>query len=251
MIELQGVDYHSQGYQITHSLSCSFPDGQTTIILGGSGSGKSSLAKLAAGLLIPDQGKVFWNGRDLAHLNRRDTQAFFFHYGFGFQDSALWSNQSVRDNLILPLQVMGRRIDKAQGDALAKEFSARLGFTDSLSVRPAELSLGEQKLISLARAMIIEPQLLILDEPMAFLDESSRERVMDAIIQRKNSGQSQIIVSHSSELCSLVADRLVVLRQGRLVAEGPYSDLIASDEPTVSSLLRKRRRQAEHGGSER
>jgi len=239
LLELHEVATMTQGYEVLRGASCSFKEGRTAFIMGTSGAGKSTLIKVAAGLSWPDSGSVLYRGRALGAMNKRELADYYKAYGFAFQDSALWANQSIGENLSLPIRVIEPRIKPAELQARVRGVLSVLGYDESLSQRPAQLSLGEQKIISIARAMVVDPSILFMDEPTAFLDDASLQRVMRAILDYKRRGRTVIVVTHSAELAFSAADDLVVVHQGRVVAQGDFDELSASDDAIVQSVLRR------------
>jgi phospholipid/cholesterol/gamma-HCH transport system ATP-binding protein len=239
VIELVGVVASSQGYETLKGVNCSFKAGRATVIMGSSGSGKSTLIKVAAGLVVPDAGEVLYRGKAVSSMGRRELDKFYFETGFAFQDSALWSNQSIKDNLALPVKVVRPGIKAAELDLLLGEAVRGIGFEDSLSQRPAQLSLGEQKLISIARAMIIDPEVLFMDEPMAFLDDAACERVTALALDFKDRGKTLVVVTHSLEFAAEVADDILVVHQGKAIAQGSYEELTSMEDGIVHGVLRR------------
>ena len=248
VIELRGVTATRSGYEILKDISFSLADGETSVFMGGAGSGKSSLLKTAAGVTIPDGGKVLFRGRDLAAMSRAEELEFHRLSGFVFQDAALWANQSLFDNLALPCRFHDPRLSKAEVERAVRRAAEIVGYRDELSSRPAELSSGERRLIGLARALVLDPELLFMDEPASYLDEESADRVYDIIAQLRARRRTIAVVSGSSDIAYRFADALGVLKEGRLLAFGPYAEAVAWSDPSLRSAtgrLRARKKAAE------
>jgi len=236
-IELKGVTASSGGFEILSAAEVAFPSGLCSVVMGPAGSGKSTLLKVAAGLVPPDEGSVLWRGQDMARLSRREELAFRSASGFAFQDAALWSDTAILGNVTMPLRVhrswMGAR---AMAEA-AESILRRLGYEESLSMRPAELSAGEQKIVSIARSVIHEPDILFMDDPSANLDEDAAERVYGFLDAYTAGRKTVIIVANSSELAYRFADRLGVIKNGVMVAFGSYDETLGRAEEALHGSL--------------
>jgi ABC-type transporter Mla maintaining outer membrane lipid asymmetry ATPase subunit MlaF len=240
IIELKKVTVTVVDYTVLSGLSVAFPEGEITCIVGKSGSGKSTLLKTSAGLVIPQWGQVFFRGKNLARMNSLEELTFRKKAAFGFQDAALWENQSIYNNLSLPVALHNPGISKTESDRRVKMAVQTVGYNEGLAFRPADLSTGEQKLISLARSLILEPELLFLDEPTASLDEDSVDRLIDILKNIKKEGRSMIIVSHDGRLIAELADRLCVVAQGSIAGFGTVEQVA----PLLGGDLIRRIRQA-------
>lgn len=245
-IILEDIVAQSQGYEVLRGVSHSFREGRATVIMGTAGAGKSTLIKVAAGLQVPDSGRVVYRGRDLSRMSAKELKAFYLSNGFAFQDSALWANQSIGDNLILPLLAIDRRMPRAKALERAKRFASMLGYAESLGSRPSQLSLGEQKLISIARALIVDPTVVFMDEPTAFLDDAACERIIQLSLDLKRKGKTIIAVTHSTEFAALVADDLLVMNQGMVSAAGAYNDLIGMEDGIIRAVMGRKMRDGGH-----
>jgi len=224
-IRLEDVTVLFGDYEVVSNSTVSFPQGQVSLIIGKAGSGKSTLLKAAAGLVVPEQGHVLFAGNDLARMSHTENMAFRKASSFVFQDSALWANQSIYNNLNLPLAVHEPGLPKSQADARIREVVRRVGYNESLAIRPAELSSGEQKMISFARALVLDPSLIFLDEPDASLDEEAVERVLEILKECKRAGKTIIIVSHNTRLIAELADFICVVADGKMVSSGPTDQI--------------------------
>lgn len=224
-IELVDVAVRFGDYEVLSEVSVAFPAGKTTFLIGKAGSGKSTLLKTAAGLIVPDRGRVFRLGKDLARMNRAEDASFRRTSAFAFQDSALWANQTIHNNLALPLAVHEPQLPKAEVERRVKEAALSVGYAESLALRPADLSVGEQKLISLARTFILDPELVFLDEPTSALDEDSVERVSALIGERKKAGKTLVVISQRARVVGAWADCLCVLSNGKVADFGTAGEV--------------------------
>jgi ABC-type methionine transport system ATPase subunit len=201
---------HALGHAKSNAL------GHALCFAGESGSGKSTALKIAAGLLPPDKGAVFWRGRNIGHLNRAGELEFRRDTGFVFQDAALWQNVSLHENLDLPLRLHFPKMAAPAREARIKKVVSWTGFTKSLVIRPALLSPGEQKLVGFARALVCGPKILFLDEWTASLDSEAAERLTQVTALFKKSGGTLVFASHDITLIKSLADDIVVMENGKI-----------------------------------
>lgn len=210
MLELEGVTKGWQGQSLLRSVALRVAPGETVAILGASGGGKSTLLRLVAGLESPDEGRLLWDGSDLASVppERRG-------FALMFQDFALFPHLDVRDNVAFGLVEQGlRRTDaRAQAEAML----ARFGLTERARARVWTLSGGEQQRVALARALITRPRLLMLDEPFSALDTALRVRLRTLFRQQlQEAGMAALWVTHDEEEARTMATRCLRLVEGRL-----------------------------------
>jgi phospholipid/cholesterol/gamma-HCH transport system ATP-binding protein len=235
-IELRGIRSVHGGYEALRDISLSLFASETLFAMGGAGSSKSVLIKTAAGISLPVEGEVLFRGKSLARMSEREEAAFRKVSGFVFQDAALWANQSLFDNLALPARLHGPSWSKAELERAVRRAAEVVGYKQDLRARPAELSSGERKLIGLARALVLDPELLFMDDPTSELDEESAAMVSDIIEALKARGRSVFVTSGVSDLASRCADRVAVLIGGRLAAFGAYAEAAAWTDPEVRSV---------------
>ncbi|MDR0443662.1 MAG: ATP-binding cassette domain-containing protein [Treponema sp.] len=215
IIELKNAGFSAQNRKILQNVSISFEASKATAIVGPSGGGKSTLLKLAAGLLVPDQGgEVLYNGKNIAHMNRAETLEFRREAAFVFQDSALWANQNLFQILELPLRIHFPEMTKKEREKRIKSAVAEAGYKKDLGVRPSQLSMGEQKLIAFARAMLCSPTLLFLDEWTESLDETARDHLVNLVKIRRREKASILFVSHDLRTIKDVADDVIIIVDG-------------------------------------
>lgn len=222
IIELKNISFITGGESaagketIIECVSFQFAEGKTAALAGPSGGGKSTLLKLAAGLLVPTGGEVCYCGKNIAAMNRAQNLEFRREGAVVFQDSALWANQSLYQILDLPLRVHFPGMSKAERDERIRRTAAEAGYKRDLSVRPAKLSMGEQKLIAFARAMLCGPKLLFLDEWTESLDDAAAQRLLGIVRQFKAGGGTIILVSHDLRIIKDLADYVIVIIGGRI-----------------------------------
>jgi ABC-type multidrug transport system ATPase subunit len=228
IIELKNVTFSAQEGNIIDDVSIEFKTAKTTAIVGPSGGGKSTVLKLAAGLLVPDHGEVFYKERDIALMDHGENLEFRREGAFVFQDSALWANQNLLQILELPLKIHYPEMSDKQRAERIRSVTELVGYRKNLNLRPAGLSMGEQKLIAFARAMLCGPSLLFLDEWTESLDETAADRLIEIVRRKKNEGATILFISHDLRIIKDLADFIVVIIDGRLSVNAP-KDQVMSD----------------------
>jgi putative ABC transport system ATP-binding protein len=209
-------------------ISIEIPSGEFVALLGTSGSGKSSLLNLIAGLDRPTSGAVIVEGRDLAKLSRPELSRHRLHtVGMVFQSFNLIHNMTVIENVELPLRFA--EVDRGQRDGLARTALERVGLAKRLHHRPSELSGGEQQRTALARALINRPKLLLADEPTGNLDSRTGTEIMNLIRECNESlGMTVVMVTHERTLAEQYAERLIFLADGKLVDDQANAAAVVS-----------------------
>jgi ABC-type multidrug transport system ATPase subunit len=215
IIELKDVSFSAQDREIVRHISLRFEEGKTAALAGPSGEGKSTVLKLAAGLLVPSAGAVRFRGKDMAAMNRAQNLAFRREGAVVFQDSALWANQDLYQCLELPLKIHFPKMSVGDRKARIAEVLQDVGYTKDVHVRPAMLSMGEQKLIAFARAMLCRPALLFLDEWTESLDDAAAQRLIGLVRERQAEKKTVIFISHNLWIIKSLADTIVTIVGGQ------------------------------------
>jgi putative ABC transport system ATP-binding protein len=223
--------HYSMGESVIRAVdgvSIQVPAGEFVALLGTSGSGKSSLLNLIAGLDRPTSGAVVVEGRNLATLSREDLARHRLHtVGMVFQSFNLIPSMTVIENVELPLRFA--EVDRGQRDSLAREALDRVGLGQRLEHRPSELSGGEQQRTALARALINRPKLLLADEPTGNLDSRTGTEIMNMIREfNETLGMTVVMVTHERALAEQYAQRLIFLADGKLIDDQVNSSLAAT-----------------------
>lgn len=237
VIELVDVSIGFGGRPVLDGLSLQIPAGKTTVIVGRSGSGKSVLLKLMMGLLRPQRGKVIAFGRDLAKVTQVELLELRKRMGMLFQNYALFDALSVEDNVSFPLAENSSLPDR-EISTLAQELIGILGLGGSERLLPSELSGGMKKRVSLARALVFNPEVVLFDEPTTGLDPIMIEKVDQMIaLTAKRYQITSVIISHDMASTARLADRVAFLHEGKIVFVGNYQELRASQLPPVRSFV--------------
>jgi len=230
MIEFKDVTFSAQNKDVVQGITAEFDVSTVTAIVGPSGGGKSTVLKLSAGLLVPNKGEVLYKGKNIAHMNRAENLEFRREGAFIFQDSALWANQDLNQILELPLKIHYPHMNKKQRADRIKEVTAEVGYKKDLAIRPARLSMGEQKLIAFARAMLCKPNLLYLDEWTESLDDVSAKKLLNIVRQKKQEGATILFVSHAMRIIREIADYVAVITDGKLLIKTAKENIDTNDE---------------------
>lgn len=237
IIELTNVTLIRGGIAILRDINLSIPAGKTTVIIGPAGSGKSSLLKTSAGLLDPQKGNVRYLGRDYRSLNDRELLETRKKTGFVFQDSALWANRSVYENLSLPLVLHNPDLKPSDIDARVHELIRKVGFWDNPHLRPAQVSAGERKLISFARGICNNPETLFLDFPTSGVDTSNARKMESIMNVFKTEGKTLCLSTHESRTLTMYADYLIALDKGEIIAAGPYPQILRQHNDHLRDII--------------
>lgn len=225
--------------RVLEDVSLEIPDGQTTALLGYSGTGKSVALKLIVGLLEPDAGTVEVNGQVVADLSRQELMALRSTIGFVFQFAALFDSMSVFDNVALGLRQ--QRVPEADVAARVQASLERVGLADAAERFPSELSGGMRKRVGIARAIALEPRYILYDEPTTGLDPVTSAVIDDLMVRTKRDlGVTGVMVTHDMRSAFAVADRIAMLYQGRIHAVGTVDEIRRTDDPIVRQFIEGR-----------
>ncbi|HWP66014.1 MAG TPA: ATP-binding cassette domain-containing protein [Candidatus Limnocylindria bacterium] len=234
---------------VLDDVSFSVRRGEIVVVLGGSGSGKSTLLRCIVGLLAPWKGRVLIVGRDVHAAHGREREAILRNVGMSFQSAALLNSMTVLENVALPI-LEHCNVDPRTAAMLARMRLARVGLARDGDKMPSELSGGMRKRAGLARAMALDPSLLLFDEPSAGLDPITGRELDDLILDLKKEGTMGIVVvTHELGSINTIADRAVMLADGRVLASGPLEEVRAHPDPRVQAFF-NRQTLAEHAGAD-
>jgi phospholipid/cholesterol/gamma-HCH transport system ATP-binding protein len=227
-------------HMVLNGVSLSVKRGETLAVLGRSGTGKSVLLRLIIGLEKPDSGSVCINGQDLAGLAIDRLGEVRKKMGFLFQHAALYDSLSVGENVAFPLEHHRRDMPRAERAGRVRKLLAEVGMEKDLDKMPSDISGGMQKRVGLARALALEPEILLLDEPTAGLDPISSGEIDELILKLQRERQmASIVVTHDLHSARTIANRLALLDRGNVVIEGRFEDLQESDIGFVKEFLKQ------------
>ncbi len=224
--------------EVLRGVSFALAKGETLVVMGGSGSGKTVLLRLMAGLIRPDGGQLRVFGRNIERLTEEELLPLRRRMGYVFQSAALFDSLSVRENVAYPLREHTSLGEAEIDDRVVRNLSVVGLSSEVLPLLPSELSGGMRKRVGIARALSVEPEMLLFDEPTGGLDPTNSKLVAELILQlRGGVCDTAIVVTHDVELAKTVADRVAVLIDGRFGALGPAAEVLGRDDPAVQAFL--------------
>jgi phospholipid/cholesterol/gamma-HCH transport system ATP-binding protein len=236
-VRLENISKSFNGHKVLDGISLDVSAGTGFCLLGRSGTGKSVTLRHIIGLMKPDRGRVLVLGQEVTALGQRKLVAVRRRMGFLFQNAALFDSVTVGENVAFPLRRHTRwPIRKIHEVAAAK--LADVGLAGDFDKMPAELSGGMRKRAGLARAMALDPDILLVDEPSAGLDPITADEIDELLVGLKKRGTTLVMVTHNIPSARHVADELAVLHDGHLIARGTAEELDRSDDPLVRAFMR-------------
>ncbi len=239
MIRFRNVSKSFGAKRVLEGFTLDIPDGQTTVLLGYSGTGKSVALKHIVGLLEPDGGEVEVDGKVVADLSRDELMAMRASIGYVFQFAALFDSMSVFDNVALGLRQQGRSEDEV-GRRVETSLD-RVGLQDAMVRFPSELSGGMRKRVGIARAIALEPRYILYDEPTTGLDPVTAAVIDQLMVRTKRDlGVTGVVVTHDMRSAFAVADRIAMLYEGRVHAVGTVDEIRHTEDPVVRQFIEGR-----------
>jgi phospholipid/cholesterol/gamma-HCH transport system ATP-binding protein len=224
---------------VLNGISLCVSRGETLAVLGRSGTGKSVLLRLIIGLDKPDSGSVRIHGQDAGGLTLDQLGEIRMKMGFVFQQAALYDSLTVEQNVGFPLHHHRKQMSKSERSDRVKGLLAEVGMEGDLAKMPSDISGGMQKRVGLARALALEPDILLLDEPTAGLDPISAAEIDDLVLKLQQEHQmASIVVTHDLHSAKTIADRLALLNEGQVVIEGSFEELQESNIKFVKEFLK-------------
>jgi phospholipid/cholesterol/gamma-HCH transport system ATP-binding protein len=237
MVELRDVHMQFEEKKVLDGLSLKVEPQERLVIMGQSGSGKSTILRLILGTLRPNSGSIFFKQFEITRLRRRKLQQVRRHMGMVYQYSALLSSRNVRDNVALPLEELTDK-SRSEIDKIVDEKLDLVGMKDTKDLLPEELSGGMKKRIALARALALDPELLLLDEPSAGLDPVIASVIDELIISlSEKSKVTSITVTHEMDSAFRIGTRMAMLYQGKVIEEAEPEKFKQSKNPVVAQFL--------------
>ncbi|MGO4771854.1 ABC transporter ATP-binding protein [Flavobacterium sp. W22_SRS_FK3] len=212
--------------------------GEDLVVLGRSGSGKSVTIKCIVGLITPDKGEINVFGKNVLELSKTELNEMRSRVGFLFQSGALYDSMSVRENLAFTLRKHKRNLNADEIEKEVMEALESVGLSEAIDKMPSELSGGMRKRIGLARTLILKPEIILYDEPTTGLDTITSREISELILDIKQQRKTTaIIITHDMACAKLTADRIIVLKEGKIQAEGTYEELEKSEDEWVRSFF--------------
>ncbi|MDL2259359.1 amino acid ABC transporter ATP-binding protein [Deltaproteobacteria bacterium OttesenSCG-928-K17] len=225
ILEVKNISKTLGGKQILNDVSLSLAKGELKVLIGPSGGGKSTLLQCIHFLHKPDTGDVFLEGRSAREMGRRNICAFRQEIGMIFQDFNLFDHLTAEHNVAIALRKV-KKVPKAEALARAREELERVGLGDKASLYPAQLSGGQKQRVSIARALAMDPKVMLLDEPTSALDPELIGEVLNVIIDLSKSGMTMLMATHQIGFARHLTSEIIFMESGRITEAGPPSQLL-------------------------
>jgi phospholipid/cholesterol/gamma-HCH transport system ATP-binding protein len=238
MIECEDVHKAFEGHQVLEGVTCQIPAGKISVVMGPSGTGKSVLLRHIVGLLSPDRGDVLVAGKSVPSLNEDELLELRRNIGMLFQDGALFSSMNLYDNVAFPLRQHTRK-PESEIREIVMERLQEVGLAGAEKRMPNELSGGMRKRAGFARALVLEPEILLFDEPDSGLDPVRTALLCELIkeIQQKY-GSTGVVISHDIKSCFNIGDHIILLHAGKVVDQGSKEELQSSTKPFTQQFIK-------------
>ena len=241
-VQVDGLVAEYDGQAVLDRVSMQAHQGEITVVLGESGCGKTTLLRHIVGLLTPKAGQVFINGRNLHAAGEEERERILRDIGMSFQGGALFSSLTLEENIALPI-IEHTQVDRETAILLARMKLSVVGLEHAAQLLPAELSGGMKKRAAVARALALDPGLLLFDELSAGLDPVTARELDELILRLKEHlGMTIVIVTHELGSIQMIADRAVMLDAGRVLAAGPLEEVRQTDHPKIQTFFDRRPR---------
>jgi phospholipid/cholesterol/gamma-HCH transport system ATP-binding protein len=223
---------------VLDDVSLSIEKGKTTVVIGPSGCGKTVLVKHLNVLLRPSSGEVYFKGRRIDNLPEGDLNKIRTHYGFLFQGGALFDSLSVAENIVFPIRQHYRIKHWSEVEDLVKAKLSIVGLDGFHNFYPASLSGGQQKRVALARAIALNPEVILYDEPTTGLDPIRSDIINELILKlQKELGETTVVVTHDMTSAYKIADRIIMLHHGKIIADGDSDHIRNHPHPVVQQFI--------------
>ncbi len=223
---------------VLRDFNLDVPFGENLVVMGRSGIGKTILIKCIIGLVKPDGGKLKVLGRDISKLNHKELDELRVRIGFVFQNSALYDSMTVRENLEFPLRRHRRKMISGNIEDLVREALRNVDLENAIDLMPSELSGGMRKRIGIARSLILNPEIVLFDEPTTGLDPITAEEITQLILHlQKKYKTTSVIITHDVALAREAANHIVFLNDGVAYAQGTYEELVKSEDPEIKHFF--------------
>ena len=236
-IILENISKSFGKQKVLDNLDLTLESKKITFIIGQSGGGKSVLLKHMIGLVKPDSGRILVDDTDIATLNEAELNEIRKNFGMLFQDAALFDSMSVGENVAFPLKEH-RRLPKKELQRIITEKLQQVGLTDVTGKMPSELSGGMRKRVGLARAIALDPKIILFDEPTTGLDPIMCDAIDRLIVEtQKTTGATCVVISHDIESTFKIAHRVAMLYKGKIIAYGSPEDIQSSSNPVLRQFI--------------
>lgn len=239
VIEINNLKKSFGTQEVLKDLSLKLFDNENLVVLGKSGTGKSVLIKCIVSLLSSDDGTINVLGKDVLTLSKKELSKMREKIGFLFQSGALYDSMTVKQNLEFPLKRIKKNLTQQERDQKIEEVLENVGLADALHKMPSQLSGGMRKRISLARTIVVDPIIMLYDEPTTGLDPVTSDEISSLILDvQKKYKTASIIITHDIKCAIKTADRIIMLAEGEVYLEGKTEEFENSTDPKVASFFK-------------
>ena len=239
IIEIVNLTKSFNGKPVLKGVNLEVKKGENLAILGRSGEGKSVTIQCIVGMILPDAGSIKVLGKEIAGLDEKQLKEMRVHTGFLFQQSALYDSMTVKENLAFPLQRVLHITDIAEIEKRSVEALEAVGMPDAIDKMPSDLSGGQRKRMALARTLIVNPEIILYDEPTTGLDTITSKEISQLILDiREKYKATSIIITHDLSCARLTADRIVIMKDGKCIAGGTFQELENSNDAFIRSFFK-------------
>ena len=237
VIEIKGLNKSFGSIDVLKQVDLELYKGENLVVLGKSGTGKSVLIKIIVGLLKPDSGSVVVLGKNVDQITYKELLALRLKVGFSFQNSALYDSMTVRENLEFPLVRNQRNLSKAEKKKAVEEMLDAVGLAQTINQMPSELSGGQRKRIGIARTLILQPEIMLYDEPTAGLDPITCLDINSLINEvQERFHTSSIVITHDLTCAKEVGNRVAMLLDGKFERQGTFDEVFDTDDDRVKAF---------------
>ena len=238
VISVKGLEKSFGDYHVLNGVNLELYQGENLVVLGRSGTGKSVLIKIISGLLKADKGKVEVLGQNIDNISLKELQALRIRIGFSFQNSALYDSMKVRKNLEFPLVRNRKGITRKEIDTAVETVLEGVGLSQTINQMPSELSGGQRKRIGIARTLILNPEIMLYDEPTAGLDPITCIEINELINEvQRNYNTSSIIITHDLTCAKQTGDRIAMLLDGKFQREGSFEHVFDTNNERIKPFF--------------
>lgn len=237
-VDIRDLSISFGGNEVLKGLNLSLHSEENLVVLGKSGSGKSVLIKCIVGLLRPDTGSIKVFGKEITELKKQKLDEARKDIGFLFQSGALYDSMTVRENLEFPLRRIKKGLSEQEIEAKVREALENVSLPDAIDKMPSELSGGMRKRVGLARTIIVDPAIILYDEPTTGLDPITSNEISNLILEiQKKFKTASVIITHDIECARMVADRLMMLKDGNVYKDGSLEDFENDEDEFIKSFF--------------
>jgi phospholipid/cholesterol/gamma-HCH transport system ATP-binding protein len=239
VIEINQLKKSFNGNEVLKGINLTVSKGENLVVLGKSGQGKSVTIQCIVGMIEPDEGTIKVLGQEVNKLDELHLKELRSHIGFLFQHAALYDSMTIRENLAFPLRRVLHIKDEEEIETRSKEVLEAVGLLDVIDKMPSDLSGGQRKRMGLARTLMVKPEIILYDEPTTGLDTITSKEISHLILDiKKKYHASSIIITHDMSCAKITADRIVIMNDGKFIAEGTYQELENSSDSFISSFFK-------------